>query len=136
MNVQLTYFPKNIHQNFMAQIHDIGQTGENLAAHYLSAKGYSMLGAHVRVGHKELDLVCRDPNGVLVFVEVKTRTSSSFGEALDAVDPHKLARLLMAAKIYRFSESERGQWRIDVVAITLSQNFSLVEINHVEDVTL
>lgn len=115
---------------------DIGSLGEKLTENYLCAQGYAVLKTHARIREGEVDLVCRAPEGGLVFVEVKTRTSLRFGGALEAVNARKLARLLVAAKTYRHRHHEHGPWRIDVVAITLANTGALADLNHVKDVTL
>ncbi len=132
----------------MAHSHSIGELGETLAADYLSAQGYTVLATHARSSLKEMgrarsrevDLVCRDERGegkgMLVFVEVKTRISTQFGEPVEAVDRHKLARLISVAHALRAEHRWTGPWRIDVVAIRLSMEGGLLDLNHVKDVTL
>ncbi|MBR7052890.1 MAG: YraN family protein, partial [Bacteroidaceae bacterium] len=54
----------------MAQHNSTGNSGEDLAADYLVAKGYFIVERNWRSGHKEIDIVARR-EGVVVFVEVK-----------------------------------------------------------------
>lgn len=123
---------------------DIGTLGEKLAEDYLLAQGYTVLATHARASLSEagkersgeIDLVCQAPEGMLVFAEVKTRTSIRFGGAAEAVDERKLGRVMRAAKAYRSRNQEHGPWRIDVVAITLSREGALVNFDHLRDVTL
>lgn len=123
---------------------DVGSLGEKLAEDYLLAQGYTVLATHARASLSEagkersgeVDLVCRAPEGMLVFAEVKTRTSIRFGGATEAVDARKLGRVMRAAKSYRSRNQEHGPWRIDVVAITLSAEGELINLDHIKDVTL
>ena len=97
----------------------IGRWGEATAAEYLSTRGYAILGRNARTRYGEIDLLARAPEGMLVFVEVKTRTSRSFGYPEEAVDARKLGHLVSSAEAYlqEHPELESQGWRIDVIAI-------------------
>lgn len=105
----------------MAQTHHqrIGHWGEVVAAHFLEQRGYQVLARNVRTARGELDLVTRQPGGLLVFVEVKTRTNGEFGLPETAVDARKLEHLYLAAQVYlqEHAEFAECEWRIDVIAI-------------------
>ncbi|MDD2676862.1 MAG: YraN family protein, partial [Methylacidiphilaceae bacterium] len=96
---------------------ELGRWGEREAARFLRRKGYRILLRNVRIGGGEIDLVCRDAS-VLVFVEVKTRSSTDYGEPAEAVDAQKRARLVRAAYAYL---EELGQddvtYRFDIVEV-------------------
>ena len=70
----------------------LGRWGEDLAVRHLEAEGLEVVARNWRCREGELDLVARD-GGVLVFVEVKTRTSARFGAPAEAVTPRKAARI-------------------------------------------
>lgn len=94
-----------------------GQVGEAWAERFLRAKGYRILARNLRTSLGELDLVAEDA-GVLVFVEVKARTTEAFGGALSAVDRRKQAKLVKLASQYL----ARRHWsdkpcRFDVVLV-------------------
>lgn len=75
-----------------------GDAAEALVARHLEQAGWRILGAKVRVGRNELDLVATDPAGpALVAVEVRWRRSRDFGLPEETVDHRKRARLLAAA---------------------------------------
>ncbi len=96
---------------------DLGRWGEREAARFLRRKGYRVLLRNVRIGGGEIDLVCRHGN-VLVFVEVKTRSSTAGGEPAEAVDAGKRARLVRAA--YAYLEElgrEDVTYRFDIVEV-------------------
>ncbi|MFY4729835.1 YraN family protein [Nitrospira sp. BLG_2] len=79
--------------------HRFGQASEMQAEQFLLAKGYRILDRNVRTPLGELDLVAED-QGVVVFVEVKGRTTEAFGGALLAVDHRKRAKLTKLAAQY------------------------------------
>ncbi|CAB4244155.1 conserved protein of unknown function [Methylacidimicrobium sp. AP8] len=96
---------------------DLGKWGEREAARFLRRKGYRVLLRNVRIGGGEIDLVCRD-GSILVFVEVKARSSTNHGEPFEAVDAGKRARLVRAAYSY-LEELGRADitYRFDIVEV-------------------
>jgi len=105
----------------------LGDTGEEVAAHFLRARDYVVLSRNYRCSAGEIDLVCRDGETV-VFVEVKTRRGLAFGIPEEAVTARKLARLAAAGQHYLQGQSPETDWRIDVVAIKLDPSGKLIEI--------
>lgn len=79
--------------------HQFGQASEMQAEQFLVGKGYRILDRNVRTRLGELDLVAED-HGVVVFVEVKGRTTDAFGGALLAVDHRKRVKLTKLAAQY------------------------------------
>lgn len=79
--------------------HQFGQASEMQAERFLLAKGYRILDRNVRTPLGELDLVAED-RGVVVFVEVKGRTTEAFGGALLAVNHRKRTKLTKLAALY------------------------------------
>lgn len=101
----------------MAAKDAVGRDGEELARQWLERRGMEVLDANWRCPLGELDIVARDGDA-LVFVEVKTRSSTAFGHPAEAVTPRKLARLRRLAGAW-LSEHEvhASGMRVDVVAI-------------------
>lgn len=96
---------------------DIGEWGEQVAAAYLTERGVEIIARNVRTPYGELDLIGRC-GGELVFVEVKTRTSTHLGLPETSITPQKSAHLADAAEHYLQLHPEDGvTWRIDLVAI-------------------
>ncbi len=93
----------------------IGQWGENAAADYLIAQGYELVGRNVRTHYGEIDLIARRGE-IAIFVEVKTRTSASFGPPEVAVSARKQQHMLAAAEEYA-AEHEIDHWQIDVISV-------------------
>lgn len=107
----------------------MGAEGEVLACQYLKKLGYEILDRNRRFGHKEIDIVARQGNE-LVFVEVKTRRSDAFGHPAEAVTYKKLRQLEAASAFYLRAHPTARDWRLDVVAITLSQSGGEPMIDH------
>ena len=101
----------------------LGRWGEDQAARYLEARGYSVLSKNVRTPYGEIDIIAQQaitPNNPqeLVFVEVKTRASSSLGPPEISVNRRKQARLCASAQAFLQEHPEYDcPWRIDVIAI-------------------
>ncbi len=106
-----------------------GNIGENLAARYLKEKGYEILARNFRHGKAEIDLIVRKDNWVL-FVEVKTRNSSDYGEPEDFVLTQQAGRIFDAAEEWIYSTNWEGNIRFDVVSVKPGE---APEIDHFED---
>jgi putative endonuclease len=111
--------------------HELGQAGETAAADYYLAQGYEVLARGYRHGRAEVDLVLRRSNELLVFAEVKTRSSGQFGPPETFVSTRKKELFRIAATHLQEELDWRGDIRFDIVALTLlSQGF---RIEHFED---
>jgi putative endonuclease len=99
----------------------LGARGEKLAVQYLQKKGYKVIERNYRCQWGEIDLVARD-KGTLIFVEIKSRSSSGFGLPQDAVDRFKQEKLIQVAKAYMAEHhlQETIPARFDVVAVKLT----------------
>lgn len=93
-----------------------GRAGEERAAVFLQAAGYTVVRRNLRLPGGEIDLVCRDGD-TIVFVEVKRRDSRAFGSAVSAVDARKRATLRRLAADYLQYVAPRAAMRFDVVAL-------------------
>lgn len=113
---------------------DAGRWGESVAAAFLAANGFRILGRRVKPDARdELDIVARDGD-VLVFVEVKTRGCEDFGSPISAVDRRKRHALSRAAVRYlRQLGFPRVFTRFDVVEVIGSPGGADPEIRHVEN---
>lgn len=97
--------------------HQRGTGGEDIAVDYLQKKGYRILQRNFRFGRGEIDIVAED-GSALVFVEVKTRHSSDYGEPEDAITPGKRKQLRKIALGYIFVHGiDSKECRFDVIAI-------------------
>lgn len=97
----------------------LGQTGEEVAARYLTTAGYDVLERNWRCRQGEIDLVARDGN-TLVIAEVKTRSSLDYGHPFEAVSAAKLSRLYLLAAAWTREHTEgHVSWRVDAVSVLL-----------------
>lgn len=97
-----------------------GKYGEDLACYFLQKHGYKIIERNFRIRGGEIDIIATDGN-VLVYIEVKTRSSHQFGLPEESVTPAKIRFLERAAKFYRNARKNLpAQERIDVVALDLS----------------
>ncbi len=94
-----------------------GEAGEDLACDYLRRHGLEIVERNFHCRGGEIDIVARD-GATVVFVEVKERTGTSHGAAIEAVTVLKRSRVARAARVYAAQHglSERPL-RFDVVAI-------------------
>lgn len=98
----------------------IGRKGEQLAAEFLMKKGFEIVVRNYRYKHAEIDLIIRR-NDWLIFVEVKARSSSDFGEPEEFVDARKVNRIFDAAEEYIYSTDWHGHIRFDIVSVKLGK---------------
>lgn len=99
--------------------------GEDKACEYLKKIGFKIIERNFRKGYGEVDIVALDPTDrpgqVLVFVEVKTRTSSQFGTPLEGITYWKLKSLIRMAQYYKMTHRNLPEaLRIDAVAVILN----------------
>ena len=73
--------------------HQLGARAEETVAAWLTGRGWSVLARRRRTSAAELDLVARDPAGVLVAVEVKCRRGGRMGTAAESLGPRQIRRL-------------------------------------------
>jgi putative endonuclease len=96
-----------------------GKIGEDIAVNYLKHNGYTIIEQNYYYNHGEIDIVAKEHN-VLVFIEVKSRHSASFGEPEESVTPRKQELLRRTAEGYVI---ERGlgeiDCRFDVVSVLM-----------------
>ncbi|MBE3039593.1 MAG: YraN family protein [Anaerolineales bacterium] len=110
-----------------------GRWGEDAAAEYLTANGYTVLARNVHSAHGEIDIVA-SKDGLLVFVEVKTRSSHTFAYPEDSVTRRKQAYMLSAAEEYLQAHPESGEsWQFDVIAVEGTPG-GKAQIEHFENV--
>jgi len=73
--------------------HQLGLRAESSVAAWLESRGWSVLARRWRCARGELDIVCRDPDGALVAVEVKMRTAGRAGSGADALVAARLRQV-------------------------------------------
>jgi putative endonuclease len=98
---------------------------------YLIQNHYTLVERNYRTRRGEIDLIVRK-NDILVFVEVKLRRGTGFGDPLEAVTPRKQEKLRSLAEHYLYArDPEFDTLRFDVIGILADQPH--VRVDHVED---
>jgi putative endonuclease len=106
-----------------------GNKGEALAAEFFQKEGWNIVARNFRWGKAEIDLIIQRDDWV-IFVEVKTRRSSAFGEPEDFVGDLQVNRIFDAAEEWIFSTNWQGHIRFDIVSVKLGEE---PVIEHFED---
>lgn len=106
---------------------ELGKEGEEQAVEYLEKKGYEIIARNYRYKRGEIDIVARLAD-CMMFVEVKTRTSTDFGEPESFVTPRQQEIIIATANEFIFQRHWQQSIRFDIIAIVPD-----VEIQHFED---
>lgn len=107
-----------------------GKMGENEAIKYLISQGYRIVDRNYRTKLGEIDIIAIKSN-VLVFVEVKTRTSAKYGYPYEAVNWKKREKIYKTSLIYiKYKKMEGYQIRYDIIEVFLRKK---PRINHIEN---
>ncbi|MFO7977874.1 MAG: YraN family protein [Bacteroidales bacterium] len=114
----------------MAEIHETGKTGEQIASKYLEQKGYQVLETNWQSGHQEIDIIARKDD-LLIIAEVKTRRTRFFGEPEEFVTRTKQRLLIKAANQYLIRNELDLEVRFDIVSVLLQGERH--QVSHIED---
>jgi len=115
----------------MAEHNELGRLGEKLALDFLVAKGYQILEQNWVCGHKEIDIIAKDGDE-LVIVEVKTRRVTYLVDPEETVDVFKQRYLIWAAENYINKNNLDVDVRFDIICIVIDKN-NKHRIEHIED---
>ena len=110
----------------------IGKWGEQAAAEYLEKLGYKILEQNTRTPHGEIDIIA-SLEGQIIFVEVKARTSRTFGLPEEGLTRRKLAHMRACAEFYA-SQHEIDAWQCDAISVEGVPGV-IPSIEHFENVT-
>lgn len=111
----------------------LGRWGESIASEYLLEKGYTIIERNHRTEYGEIDLIA-EYDGVIIFVEVKTRTGKKFGNPEEAITRQKTVHMIDSAQAFLQEHPQFTQeWRIDVIAIYQNKSSDSSEISHFEN---
>jgi putative endonuclease len=113
----------------MAQNHDLGKQGEDLAFKHILSLGYKILERNWCFRKMEIDLIARDKNQ-LVFLEVKTRANDKFGKPFEFVSLNKQKLMVRGANFYLEQKNILAEARFDIISITLHPQLKL---EHIQD---
>ncbi len=98
---------------------ELGKFGENVTAYYLEKKGYKILRRNFRVKGGEIDIIA-EKDGIIAFVEVKTRMPDPLVNGLEAVTKAKMKMMIRTSEAYSYKFPHDLQPRFDVVWLTVS----------------
>ena len=109
----------------------LGELGERIAERWMERKGWRLVGRRFRNGHRDIDLIVEGEDTV-VFVEVKARRPSDFGDPVEAVGWRKQRELVRSAHVWmgRFGVPGRS-YRFDIVGVLVDGR--TVRVRHVEN---
>lgn len=105
----------------MARGNDIGRRGEDIARRHLLDEGYEIVDTNWRFGHLEVDIIAYS-EGLLVFVEVKTRSTATFGSPEEFVDRRKQRAYIRLANAYVLQHNRNEEVRFDIIGILYREN--------------
>jgi len=100
----------------MAEHLAFGKQGEWEAQKFLHAQGYQILQINWRYKRWEIDIIAKEGD-ILAFVEVKSRSSTAYGEPFQFVNLKKQKNLIKAAGVFLKKTNHQGDIRFDIVSI-------------------
>ena len=110
-------------KNFYKKL--LGRAGEKRAIDFIKKKGFKILETNYKTVFGEIDIIAEE-KGILVFIEVKTRSSDNYGNPCEAVDKRKQEKYYKTATYYLQKEKKTdAECRFDVIEIENG------EINHI-----
>jgi putative endonuclease len=112
----------------------IGDFGEKLAEQYLVRRGYKIISTKQKISYQEIDIIANIKD-IIVFIEVKTRTSDVLGLAEEAMSSAKLKNLKNGIKKYlNNSQNYFKNVRLDLIAININKQRKTAKIKHYKDI--
>jgi putative endonuclease len=112
----------------------IGNFGEKTACDFLKKQGYKIIETNYHYSKlAEIDIIAKEKN-TIIFVEVKTRSTTNFGHPFEAINYNKLQKILQAGLYYLQNTKEKyTDYRIDIISILGTEN---PKIEHLKNVSL
>jgi len=114
----------------MAKHNELGKKGEQLAVDFLLKNNYEIIERNYRFDKAEVDIIAKK-NDILAIIEVKTRSTSDFGNPQDFVKPKQIQRLVKAVDEYVTTNDLDVEVRFDIIAIVKEGN--RYNIEHLEN---
>lgn len=111
---------------------ELGKIGEQIATEYIEKLGYKIIKRNFHCKQGEIDIIAQD-NQEIVFIEVKTRTSTNYGQPSEAVNKMKLRHMCRSAKYYLYKSNCFNNFvRFDVVEIMVKDG--KFNINYIKQI--
>ena len=112
---------------------ELGELGEKLAKKFLEERDYEIICRNFRGRQGEIDIIAKDKENTIVFVEVKTRTSLEFGNPAEAVDDEKLEHMIRTAKYFLYSQQIKdNNIRFDAIEVFIYKG--RYRVNHIKQI--
>lgn len=112
--------------------HILGKRGEDEAVRYLESKGYKILERNFLCRQGEIDIIALDED-YIVFVEIKSRTSTEYGLPSESVTERKIKHMTKAIQYYLYRRNlEKENIRVDVIEVYVKED--KYEINHLKQI--
>ena len=112
-----------------------GFGGESIAARYLKKHGYKILNKNYRQKSFEIDIIAFK-NNTLIFVEVKTRSTTKFGLPCESVDFRKQKKIQSGANAYLANFDGDCDVRFDIIEVYADRKSDMIlgaKINHIKN---
>ena len=113
---------------------ELGNSGENTACLFLESKGYSIIEKNYRADRKEIDIIAQK-DGCIIFAEVKTRSSASYGIPSESVGITKQKHIILSAKKFLHDNGRLYsglQPRFDIIEIYRDKKTGKNYVRHLE----
>ena len=114
----------------MALHNQLGKKGEQLAVNFLLDKGYEIVDRNYRFDKAEVDIIAKKEH-TLAIIEVKTRSTTDFGDPQDFLKPKQIQRIVKAVDEYVLVNKLDVEIRFDIIAIVKEQKGFSIE--HLEN---
>jgi len=126
---------------------DLGKLGEDIAERFLLSNGLETIERNFWRPYGEIDIVSRESNGKIHFVEVKTvswetpKSSQTVSHETrhrpeDNVHPQKVKRMMRVIESYILSKNLEADWQFDVLAVYVDQKNKKSKIRKLENIIL
>ncbi len=123
--------------NFDKKIKTLGAMGEIVAANFLTKKGYRIIDRNFHAQGGEIDIIARDKAKDWILVEVKTRSTDTFGSGVEAITKSKIEKMCSAAErffLQKLKMKEVPEFQIDAIILRVDQGKMFAE--HIENIGL
>lgn len=111
----------------------VGKKGEDMVASFLRKNGHTIIKRNYVSRFGEIDIIA-GKDGLLLFIEVKTRRENSFVSPKEAVDSHKIRRMMLTAEDYlsKTETTDGLQPRFDVAEVLVKDD-NTYHLNYIKN---
>lgn len=113
-----------------------GQLGEEIAINYLQASGYKIIGSNFQTRNGEIDIIAKDKDKTVVFVEVRLRASIYFGQPEETVSLTKQKKIISCAETFLQKYKKLPTCRFDVIGLTKNPLSQKILLRHTKNAFL